>query len=306
MLVSIATLASIAAAVAAVFAFGLGVTKTARLRRRELLFREALAVRDRNKVADSVVAELHRAALAEIISRQLTSPWRAVWPWAVWIGLAALTSQKGYVLADYLASDADWSYYDFSTEVFGDSMTPILAVAAILGLLPQVFFSFVFTVVGRAEVARNFFDGKGIEKPASYMQRSLELEYGLRSPKQPRPADESQRTRAGRRSRFAGLEDLSFANYARSLVPGLFVIALGLTIGMVFWMNSQPDQGENARLDSLGGSLGIASFAVVTLGVLTLLAGGQLSNELRGYALPSTYPRTTRALDRQQIRPRSR
>lgn len=293
-LADVAAVASILAGLAAAFAFGLGVTKTTRLRRRETLFREALGVFGPGDGSRDAVTELHRAALSEIIARQLTSPWRTIWPWMVWLATVALAAQFGYSTSVYQASDAKWDYYSFTVEVFGDSLTPFFMVAVVLGVLPQVFYSFLFTVVGRAEVARNFFDGFRIERPSGLKERAMQAELQSRTARQPdaKSAEKARDNLWGSRLRNARASTFEFGT---STVPGLFAISLGITIGLSYWLETQTGDGVDDRaeaLNSLGAFPAIAIFSVSTLGMLTLLVATRVAREVRRFALPSAYPRS--------------
>jgi hypothetical protein len=169
----LSVLASVLAALVAAIAFGFGVTRSARLRRREQLFREALTVIGTGDPRREVLQELHRAALAELIARQLTPTWRTLWPWGAWIAMAGLFTQAGYNTSDFVASGDPWEYYDFSQRIFGDPMVgigvPFLVIAS-----AGIFASYVVTLAGRADAARGFFSDASVSAPKTWMQFSPE------------------------------------------------------------------------------------------------------------------------------------
>jgi hypothetical protein len=163
-------LAAILAAVAALVGLFLGVTRAARLRRREQLFRESLTALSEDDPRRKIVYELHRVALADLIARQLTSSWRTSWPWLAWLIVTAVFGQVGYETADYLAGDAQWSFYDYLSAVTGDPITAILVLPVMLGLVPQIYKGYLLTLKGRAKVARSFYVGESIERPVTLSQ----------------------------------------------------------------------------------------------------------------------------------------
>jgi hypothetical protein len=275
-------LASVLAALVAAIAFAFGITRSARLRRREQLFRESLTAIGADDPRREVLQELHRAALAELISRQLTSTWRILWPWGAWFGLAGLFTQTGYNISEYLASGDAWAYYDFSQRVLGDPMAmptlPLLIFGSAL-----VFASYIVTLEGRADAAKQFFSDSCVSAPKTYTQLSTEAELA-RLERRTRAKGEGDGQALGWKRRREG----AFM-WLLTLMPGLFAACLGLFTGMNIWIAREAGDRLEAldSLDALPGVL-VLAFALTAMGVLRVWA--MTARDLKELSLPSNYP----------------
>ncbi|WP_138758368.1 hypothetical protein [Modestobacter altitudinis] len=235
---TIRAFAAILAAVTALLGLYFGVTRAARLRRREQLFRESLTALNENDPRRRSVSELHRVTLADLIARQMTGSWRTAWPWLAWFIIAVLYGQLGYLGAAYLASDAPWSVFDFFLATTGDGFaTPILMVGAIFAIFPQIYRSYVWTLSERARIAQRFYDGESVEPPAVLLELELAAEMkGLKS--HASREEVTDKTSKERSSDGQGRGLWSY--YGKSLIPGLFCISSGLFVGTQFWITRQP------------------------------------------------------------------
>jgi hypothetical protein len=273
-------LASILAAVAALLGLYFGVTRAARLRRREQLFRESLTALTEHDPRRRIVSELHRVALADLISRQMTGSWRTIWPWFAWLVITALYGQIGYLGADYLASDAPWNLNEFLIATTGDGLvTGILMVGAFLGIFPQIYRSYIWALTERARVAQRFYVGHSIERPVGLIE--LEVAAEIRAMKS-RATEE----------KAADKDPLgSLRLYGRSLVPGLFCASVGLLAGMQIWIMRQP--GDRAAIVESLGAFFLPAIAFFTLTALpTASIWHEVVRELREIAPGGRHPDT--------------
>ncbi|MBM7508520.1 hypothetical protein JOE61_002334 [Nocardioides salarius] len=107
MLESILAVGPLLAGLAAATGLILGLTKTVRLRRRESTLREAMTALDAGSKQYAILGDLHRAAVAELVGRQLTSAWRVAWPWLVWLTVIYFHIEPAKLAAEYLATEKD-------------------------------------------------------------------------------------------------------------------------------------------------------------------------------------------------------
>lgn len=288
MLQTLVALITVLTGLAAVFGFALGVSRTARLRRREQLLREALSVLPSDHKSRDVTAELHRAALAEIVARQLTSPWRVTWPWAAWLVMAAVYAQTGYLISQYIASTPNWTYGQLSVAVFAGDLFPtaIMGIAAVFGVFPSIYQSYAHTLVGRAEMARRFFDGRSVRLPLTYMEVSVQadLSAGQKSKAQRRSDYDREYGSVGKALKAR------LGHYLRSLLPGLAVLSFGLNAGIMYWLAAEADRA--AAMKELGAWPTWTILSLTVFGSALVWVAQDLTLEVRRYALPSVFPRT--------------
>ena len=282
MLGIISVLASALATLVATIAFVFGVTRSARLRRREQFFRESLTAISADDPRRRVLQELHRAAIAELISRQLTPAWRVLWPWIAWLVLAGLFTQTGYNVSDYLASGDAWGYFDFSQRVLGDPMgmaaLPILILGSAL-----VFTSYIVTLEGRAKTAREFFTEAHVSTPKTFTQLSAEAELA-RLDRGTRSKDEGHGQAFRRKGRREGA-----LSWVLTLMPGLFAACVGMFSWLNIWMAREP--GDRVKtLDSLDAFPGVLVLAFTLTGMGVLRVWAMTSRDLKELSLPSDYP----------------
>jgi hypothetical protein len=274
----IRALASILAAAAALLGLYFGVTRAARLRRREQLFRESLTALTEHDPRRPIVSELHRAALADLIARQMTGSWRTTWPWFAWLVITALYGQVGYAGAGYLARDVPWSLNDFLIATTGDGYaTGILMLSAFFGLFPVIFRSYIWTLSERAKIAQRFYAGESIARPTVLVELEFAAEMKARMLKD-----------AGEKETDEGSSGF-WRPYAWSLVPGLFCASLGLLVGLQIWIERQPgDRLET--LDSVGGFLILPIFLFAFAVWPTASVWQQVVRDLRKLAPGGTHP----------------
>jgi hypothetical protein len=281
-------LASVGAALAAIAGIAFGLTRTARLRRREQLFREALTALDSDDPRRKIVHELHRAALADLIARQLTATWRSVWPWGAWAVITLLFGQAGYNAAAFYNSGAGFEFYEFSTKLTGDPITLVPFLFMMLVAAPQVFVSYLLTLEGRAEMARRFFDGSRVGKPPTLGHLMMQAE-AERERLRGRPKELRQLRGPGA---WAGTR-AGVASWWRMSTPGFFAASIGLLAGQSIWTRQQ--SGDRMRIvQSLDAypAISILAFALSATGVFFVWASAV--RDLERLALPSQYPQIAR------------
>lgn len=281
---------SLLASVTAFAAFVLGVTKTARLRRREQTLRESLAVFVADGPHRLMLTELHKATVAELVGRQMTSPWRLIWPWVAWAGLLATWAQFGFFAARYLAGD-DVSWSGFVAAVAVDPVAAMLGLAAMPFLAYQVLASQAYTLTGRAEVVRSFFDGESVGRPESFSDATVRVEAAAlsaamaqrveKSGKREKPEEPSKpKLTAKEAARNVGL-------FLLALAPGAFVTFLGLFVGMNVWLST--DEAEQLREGALHPLGGVIIPGLVVSGMAMVAIVGEVRQEVRRHALPMTH-----------------
>lgn len=281
----IRALASILAATAALFGLYLGITRAARIRRREQLFRESLTALTENDPRRGIVYELHRAALADLIARQLTGRWRMMWPWFAWLVIAAVYGQTGYLAAGFLASDAPWNLTDFLIATTGEGPTAVMGmILMLLGIVPQIYRAYHLTLVGRARLARRFYDGESIQRPVTLMD--LETARRLDALKVEMSTEVSN---AERKDQSWSAVRSSLSAYRRSLVPGIFSTCLGFFAGVQVWIAIQSEDQTRA-LESLGGFLFLTILLFVITGVSAANLWRSVLWELSDIGHPGTHP----------------
>lgn len=282
-------LASILAAVVALFGLYLGLTRSARVRRREQLFRESLNALPEHDSRRRIIVDLHRAAVGELVARQLTGSWRATWPWLAWMTLAAVWGQSGYLAADYLGGGAAWSFTEFLIAALGDAaITPIAVVAVLFAVLPRVFWSYRLTLMGRAGIARRLYDGDSIARPKGL----FEVDHV--------PAESWERKAATANKKSVDRADELTAddprevlrNYRQSLAPGLFATALGFFVGVQVWIAVQPGDQVQA-VTSVSGLFLLSFLLLAVTGMSTGLAWIRLVSKLRTMWPPRSHPEST-------------
>src|SRR4051794_23529677 len=138
----------------------------------------------------------------------MTGGWRTIWPWFAWLVITALYGQIGYLGADYLANNAPSNLNDFFIATTGDGfVTGALMLGAFLGIFPQIYRSYVWTLSERARLAQRFYSGKSVERPTVLMELELAAEIRARKLK----ASEKKAVNA---------ESPGFwSSYRRSLIP---------------------------------------------------------------------------------------
>lgn len=287
----ILVIGSLLASTAAFAAFVLGVTKTARLRRREQTLRESLSVFEAAGPHRRMLEELHKATVAELVARQLTSPWRSIFPWVAWAGLTATWAQTGFYAARYVGSEVGFSWSGFVTEVAIDPAAALFGVVAMPYIAYEIFASQVYTLSGRAETMRSFFDGESVGRPETFSDAQVRAEVAAmktaRAEKSKagesiaaEPGVEKPKLTAKEAARNA-------ASFLLGLVPGVFVTSLGLFIGMMVWVSS--DEGEQAKT----GALYPLSYVVMPLLFLSSMAMSflvmEVRAEIRSHALPTSH-----------------
>jgi hypothetical protein len=279
----IRALAAILAAVAALVGLFLGVTRAARVRRREQLFRESLTALAEDDPRRKIVYELHRAALADLIARQLTSSWRTSWPWVAWFIVIAVFGQVGYETADYLAGDAPWSFYDYLLAVTGDPITAILMLPIMLGLVPRIHKGHLLTLEGRAKVARSFYVGESIERPVTLGQLMIMNEIEALAAGSAKSSREIAEEVSWRQVRAA------LAAWRRSVVPGLFCASVGILAGSNLWLQQQPGDRLQA-VESMGGFFFLSLLSLSLFGISAATVWANVVMDLRRLAVPSRHP----------------
>ncbi len=294
---------AILTAAAALLGLYLGVTRSARLRRREQLYREALTALAESDPQRRIVYELHRAALADIVARQLTGNWRTIWPWFAWLVLAAFFGQAGYSVASYTGSDAPWNFGDAVVASTGDLMTAIILVGMLLAFIPQIYRAYRLTLIGRVTVARRFHEGESVRRPTTLME--LEIEHDLAVLRQAQAAKQVDKVDSKPARPTTGLKEPSwqdlFGNlreYRRALIPGLFAAGLGFCAGVQLWISLQPGDQATAAASVAG----LVPWSVLLL-VLTLVPAAtlwrNLRSELKAIGPPQTYPTSSARLRTQ-------
>lgn len=284
----IRAVASILAAVVALFGLYLGVTRSARVRRREQLFRESLTAMPEHDRRRRLITELHRAAVAELVARQLTGSWRVVWPWLAWITLAATWGQTGYLAADYLGADAPWSLVEFLIATIGDAaIAPITVVFVTMVVIPRIFWSYRKTLLKRAELARRMFDGESIERPEGLFDMA-------RFPADPMGREAGSAKKVNGPSDDLTADDLRglVRMYGQALVVGVFASALGFQVGVQVWIAREPGDQPQAFTSVRG--LFLLSFLLLALTTAsTGLAWVRLLGDVRTVWPPRSYPEST-------------
>lgn len=270
--------AGVLAALAGLFAAFLGLTRTARLRRREQMYRESMASLSSDDPRRPILGELQRAAMAEIIARQLTAPWRAFWPWAGLIGIVVLFIPPGEYFARYLATGKAWNYYDFGYEVLGDPFGVLPTLLVVFGAFPVAFASYLTTITGRATAARAYFRGEPISKPDTYSTMSARAEVERLV---------HDRSQSGDLSHSSNLKALAF--YLWTVCPGLAALSLGMNIGMNRWIG-ESRLGRVSAAEQLGAFAWILPFSMALLLAANLALATWVLNAMRAIALPSSYP----------------
>ncbi len=267
---------SLLASLSAVAAFVLGVTRTARLRRREQTLRESMTMFEPGGDHRHLLADLHKATVAELVGRHLTSPWRAVWPWLAWLAVIVMSGQMGYYAADYLGGTEEFSWAGFATALAGEPTAAILSLGALPWLASLIFLSQFYTLTGREQVVRSFYDGQSIGRPETYTEAMSRLQLeAVMSPEGAAPKP-SRRER-----RQAG------AYLALSLAPGAFATFLGLMVGMMTWLTrADQDQLEPGALHPLGYVVvpGLLLSSMATMYVIS-----EVRAELNRLALPAVH-----------------
>lgn len=271
---------SLLASLTAFAAFLLGVTKTARLRRREQTLREAMAVFDTTGPHRAMLTNLHKAVVAELVGRQMTPVWRVLWPWIAWLAVLLFSAQAGYTTAQYLHGDAKVTWTGVATAVLGDPFVAPIAVFMVPSVLYWIFVSQVYTLIGRAEATRQFYDGEQAGRPETFAQASAKDEFASRvTAQEPRP-------RLTPREWGKGLVKTLRALGA-TIAPGLFVVFMGLFMGLNVWRR---------RVSNFPGDLGdvqplllVTILGVSALGPLTLMVLSEVRLGLLDYALPDAH-----------------
>lgn len=279
-----ATFVSLLGGLIGLIAFGLGISRTARLRRREQLFREALGILPPAHGSYRTTQELHRAALAEIAARQLTSPWRTIFPWLVWVSTVALHVQAGYQICESLASGRDLSLTTLAEAAYGDWFTATIGFGVYFGVLPQVSESYVHALRSRAEAARAFYDGEVVKRPQSYAVASSAADVRRRG-------DVASHTRAAQQRRSNGRSwSRAILSLAIPITPGLFAVAIGLYLGLLYWSRQRNTQA--ASLQTLVAWSSMVFIAVSVLAVLAVLVSADVRGKLDRFSLPDRHPKS--------------
>lgn len=278
---------SLLASVTAFAAFVLTVTKTARLRRREQMLRESMAVFAKDGPHHAMLLDLHRAVVADLVGRQLTPPWRVVWPWLAWATVLLLNAQSGFLGARYLAQEGKASWTGFGLAVLGDlTLAPVLPLMALL-ILSWIFFAHVYTLLGRAEMTRKFYDGISVGRPETYSDAMTaaelrELQFAFGEKRGGADGESSMPSRSWRdqgRAAFSGGR-----MWLMSVVPGIFVVFMGYFIGINYWLSDTSRGAANfKRIEPLGSIvvLGTSLAATAMVWVWT-----EVYMALREHALP--------------------
>ena len=268
MLTAITTALGGLAALAAVFAFGLSITRSARLRRREQFYRDARLARgrDASDQASAVVADLHRITVSEVVARELTSPWRLLWPWAVWLVVVYSSVDIGYRAAEHLAEPGRWRWSEASIAIVGDPLAIVTVPFVLLGFLPLLCQSQVHALVQRARIARDFYDGEPVASPLSLTahEASIAAAGAVKGP-----------TAAGGSDVWATLK-----RHALTTPPGLTCASVGFFVGLNIWTRRHPGEAV-AALELLGPmpafAVGALAFSLASILATVAWARGELA-----------------------------
>jgi hypothetical protein len=287
------------------------LTRTARLRRREQLYREALGtLRGRDAVstarARAVIEELHRATLAELVARQLTPARSLIWPWLLGLVIIGSFVSVGYSAAGYVQKGRWTGYQDFTLKVFGDSASPILMLAFLVGIVPFALQRFMYTLFDRATSARVFFDEGGpVQGPHTVrdMERTDMLDrLGAATGIDP-VYEKSAGLRADATPRNVGLAVLGFLGI---ITPGFFLASFGALVGQNIWVRRHSGSAEASRMAALESQqplLGWLILATVLLGTTALYGLTHTWGELQTPQLPDRFPVFVNGLRPTQPRP---
>jgi hypothetical protein len=236
--------------------------------------------------------ELHKATVAELVARQLTSPWRSILPWVAWAGLTAVWGQTGFYAARYVGGEVGFSWSGLATTVAIDPATALFTLVVMPYMSYELFASQVYTLSGRAETMRSFFDGESVGRPDTFSDAQVRAEVEALM------TARAEKSKTGE-SKDAGEPGVKkpkltikqtgrhVASHLLGLVPGAFVTSLGLFIGIMAWLSS--DQGEQAKTGALYPLTYVVMPLLLASSAAMLLLVTDARAEIRRHALPTSH-----------------
>lgn len=274
---------AVLASLAAVGAFVLGVTKSARLRRSAAFLQEVLADQEEGPQA-AILKSLHRATVAEVVARQMTPVWRLLWPPLAWATMASLAGQAGYLTVRYLDKQPDFAWTSYLVAAFGDTVSPFMALTLVLAMAPGIYVSYAAVLEARARSARRYFDGLAVNRPLTVREEQAARLADATAPDATPP----------------GLGDpvpWGLKAHLHGLGPSLLSVVGGFLIGVNISLQRLSEQRHEELLNELGGWLGLVLLVFSLALTLTIQSVAALRTRLRRFRLPTAHPALDRAAE---------
>lgn len=264
---------------AALIALIVSATTTARLRRQEELLREAAESTEPPHRA--ALDDLHRWVLARILARQVCGWWRFTWPWLVWAGMVAVSTQSGYLLAERLSRSQPTSPSEVLGVFTGDD-GPLATYMVLISplLFMPVFTSLEWSLTQRASIVRRYYATGTLHRPEPFR------EWG-------------NLPRGSTRWR-------TFGRTLRALIPGAAAFSTGIFLGSAAFRRQHPEvlPHDHPGLTNLNGWAILAMGFSIT-GALVIVSSVALAVEDAARE-PSTHPPSAFVLPRRRLRRRRR